>query len=69
MTSDTLGRLTRVDLRDISTNEASDFTPWLAREENLTALAEGLEIERELEAEEKAVGPFLADIPCRDRNS
>ena len=33
MTSDTLGRLSRVDLRDIWKSEASDFTPWLAREQ------------------------------------
>ena len=69
MTSDTLSRLTRVDLRDIWINEAKDFTPWLAREENLTVLAETLGIDLELEAEEKAVGQFRADILCRDTNS
>ena len=68
MTSD-LSRLTRVDLRDIWTNEARDFTPWLAREGNLAVLAETLGIDLELEAEEKAVGPFRADILCRDTNS
>ena len=30
-----LGCLERVDLRDIWSTEAQDFTPWLAREENL----------------------------------
>ena len=30
-----LGRLTRVDLRDEWSSEDGDFTPWLAREENL----------------------------------
>ena len=40
MTNRTLGRLTRVDLRGIWATEASDFTPWLAREENLTVLSE-----------------------------
>lgn len=62
MTSNTLGRLTRVDLRDIWTSEASEFTPWLAREENLAVLAETLGIDSELEAKEKAVGPFRADM-------
>ncbi len=61
-----LGRLTRVDLRDIWTSEATDFTPWLARPENLSVLGETLGIELELEAQEKAVGPFRADILCKD---
>ena len=66
MTDNDLGRLTRVDLRDIWSSEDSDFTPWLAREENLSILGETLGIDLELEAQEKAVGPFRADILCKD---
>ena len=66
MSQDGLGRLTPVDLRDVWTSEASDFTPWLAREENLSVLGETLGIDLELEAQEKAVGPFRADILCKD---
>ena len=66
MSHDALGRLARVDLRDIWTSEASDFTPWLAREENLSVLGETLGIDLELEAQEKAVGPFRADVLCKD---
>ena len=40
-----LGRLEPVDLRDIWTSEASDFTPWLARAENLSVLSEALGME------------------------
>lgn len=69
MSTNGLGRLTRVDLRDIWNSEASDFTPWLAREENLAILAETLGIELELEAQEKAVGPFRADVLCKDIDS
>src|SRR5688572_23063362 len=69
MTDKLLGRLTRVDLRDIWLSEATDFTPWLAREENLTVLAESLGIDLELEAQERAVGPFRADILCKDIGS
>lgn len=69
MNDQTLGRLNRVDLRDIWTSEDSDFTPWLAREGNLTILGETLGIELELEAQEKAVGPFRADILCKDTAS
>ncbi len=61
-----LGRLERVDLRDIWTSEATHFTPWLARHENLTLLGDAIGMELELEASEKDVGPFRADILCKD---
>lgn len=61
-----LGRLARVDLRDIWMSESSDFTPWLAQDENLEILGETLGIDLELEAQEKSVGPFRADILCKD---
>lgn len=61
-----LGHLAKVDLRTIWLSESSDFTPWLARDENLVILAETLGLELELEAQEKAVGPFRADILCKD---
>lgn len=66
MTASNLGRLERVGLRDIWVSEASDFTPWLARKENLAVLAETLGIELELEAQERPVGPFRADILCKE---
>jgi hypothetical protein len=61
-----LGRLTSVDLRDIWATEAADFTPWLAQRENITILAESLGMDLEVEAQERAVGPFRADILCKD---
>ena len=64
--TDELGRLHRVDLRDIWATEAQDFTPWLAQEENLKVLADTLNMELELEAQEKNVGPFRADILCKN---
>lgn len=64
-----LSRLERVDLRDIWQTEAKDFTPWLAQDENLAVLGEAIGIELELEAQEKSVGPFRADILCRDISS
>lgn len=62
----TLGRLERVELRDIWKTEAQDFTPWLAQENNLAILGDTIGIELELEAQEKNVGPFRADILCKD---
>lgn len=59
-----IARLERVDLREAWTMEDRNFTPWLA--ENLDVLEETLGIELELEAQEKSVGPFSADILCRE---
>jgi hypothetical protein len=62
--SPSLGRLSRVELRDIWLSE--DFTPWLARPENIADLGNTLGMELEVEAQERAVGPFRADILCKD---
>ena len=61
-----LGRLQKVDLREAWSSESSDFTPWLAKDENLKLLGETISIELELESKEKEVGPFRADILCKD---
>lgn len=67
--SKALGSLVRVELRNIWLSESTDFTPWLARPENLSLLGETLEIDLQLEAQEKPVGPFRADILCKDMGS
>ena len=61
-----LGRLAKVDLRTAWSREDTDFTPWLASPENISLLGEAIGIELEVEAREKAVGPFSADILCKD---
>ena len=62
-----LGRLEKItDLREVWKTEAQDFTPWLANEENLALLGETIHMDLELEAVEKYVGPFRADILCRN---
>ena len=66
MSTQSLGRLKRVELREIWSSESADFTPWLALPENLKILEETLGMELEVDAEEKAVGPFRADILCKD---
>ena len=43
-TSITLSKITKVDLRDCWQNEVTDFTPWLATEENMSLLADALEM-------------------------
>ena len=44
-----LGRLKKVDLREFFKDEARDFTPWLAEEENLELLGETLGIDIKLQ--------------------
>ncbi|MEW5926549.1 MAG: DUF4268 domain-containing protein [Gemmatimonadota bacterium] len=66
MTIQGLGRLERVSLREVWTSEATEFTPWLAQDENLALLGDSIGLELELEAQEKDVGPFRADLLCKD---
>ena len=61
-----LGRIQSVDLRTAWPDEAKNFTPWLANEENLALLGEIVGLQLELEAVEKQVGPFSADILAKD---
>jgi len=62
-----LSKLDRVPLREAWKHEASDFTPWLAEDDNLQSLAEALGIsELELVATEHLVGDFKLDILCTD---
>lgn len=64
-----LGRLEQVELREFWPDEARDFTPWLAQEENLGLLSSTLGIELELEDIEVFIGSFKADIVARDISS
>ena len=66
VTTTHFGKLEKVDLRDAWQTEAGDFTPWLAQEHNIRMLADTIGIELEIEAQEKQVGPFRADILCKD---
>ncbi|MBX3527049.1 MAG: DUF4268 domain-containing protein [Rhodoblastus sp.] len=61
-----LGRLEPVSLRDAWPNEASNFTPWLAEEDNLLQLGDTIGLQLELESVEKQVGSFSADILAKD---
>ena len=62
-----LSQLVRVPLREAWRHEASDFTPWLAEEENLGLLAEALGIgDLEVVGTEQWVGDFKVDILAED---
>lgn len=61
-----LGTLQKVDIREIWEHEATEFTPWLAKQENIDMLGSAIGLDLIVEAEEKDVGPFRADILCKD---
>lgn len=64
-----LGKFTKLNVRTYWPDEAADFTPWLAHEENILRLSESLGIELEIESTEVDVGPYSADILARDSAS
>lgn len=61
-----LGRLEKVELRDYWEDEAKDFTPWLAEDDNINLLGETVGMELEVQEKEAPVGTFSADILCKD---
>ncbi len=61
-----IGKLDKVELRKLWKGEASDFTPWLAKDENIKQLGDTIQIELEVIEQEKNVGPFKADILCKN---
>ncbi len=62
-----LSKIRKLNLRDIWSKEASDFTPWLA--ENIAELGEALGMELELEDQEASVGDFSLDLLAKDLGS
>jgi hypothetical protein len=65
-TVSSLGKLEKVDLRKVWKNESGEFTPWLALEENLNILSDTIGMDLELHTQEQSVGPYSADILCKD---
>ena len=66
MTEQNLGKIERVDVREVWADEASDFTPWLAN--NLDRLGDELGMELELVQTEAPVGNYYLDILARNVN-
>jgi hypothetical protein len=64
-----LGQLERVPLREVWLKEDRHFTPWLAEEENLRILGDVLGMALEHEETEAGVGPYSADILCKDTSN
>jgi len=64
-----LGKLRKGDLREIWKNEASDFTNWLAKPENMSILSDEIGIELKLVKTEAEVGSFSSDILAVEENT
>ncbi len=65
MPKDELGRLESVEVRAYWSDEARDFTPWLA--ENIHLLSEAVGgLDLEVKEQEGKVGDFRTDLVCRD---
>ena len=59
-----IGQMSRVGLRNVWENEATDFTPWLA--EHIHILGEQLGMHLEVQSQEQWVGVFRADLVALD---
>lgn len=65
-----LDQLEEVDLRAIWSHETSDFTPWLAKEDNIAILADTLGLDGiTVEETESSVGNFKVDIYASETGS
>ncbi len=59
-----IGRLTRVPLRDVWKHEAADFTAWL--QNHVDVLSEALDIDLVSAEREQPVGDFSVDLVAQD---
>jgi len=64
-----LGKFEKLDVHEYWANEAQDFTPWLAADENIALLGEEIDTSLEVVQSEHPVGPFRADIVCVDTDT
>jgi len=64
-----LGKLEKVDLRNVWKHEALDFTNWLAQPENLSLLSNEIGIDISLIQTEASVGKFSVDILAEEEQT
>lgn len=69
MTKKNLGKIKKIELRKAWSHEASDFTNWLAEEENLRLLSDEIGVDIKLIQTEATVGKFNADILAEEENT
>lgn len=66
-----LGKIEKLDLRQVWKHEANDFTGWLAQKENIELLSQEIEIEIDSDSiqTEASVGKFNVDILAQEANT
>lgn len=64
-----LGKLEKIELREVWRHEALDFTRWLAKKENIALLSKEIGIDIEVIETEMSVGRYNVDIYARDIES
>jgi hypothetical protein len=64
-----LGVLKSVDVRQVWKHEASDFSQWLSRDENIKLLGETVKLDLQVDGTEVYAGKFRIDILATDLNT
>ncbi len=65
-----LGKIHSVSIREIWPNEASDFTPWLAKPENLEKLGDTIGVSFGPSVQQEVhVGPYRVDILAKENST
>lgn len=64
-----IGKLAKVDLREIWKNEEYDFSNWLAKEDNLALLSDEIGIPIRLLEREAGVGKYSVDILAEEEGT
>ncbi len=66
---DNLGKLEKVNLKDVWKHEEYDFSKWLSTEENLAELSDTIGIDIIFEERESSVGRYSVDIFANESGS
>lgn len=69
MPANNLGQIKKVELRNAWKHEATDFTNWLAEDENLQLLSDEIGIDIKLIQTEASVGRFNLDILAEEETT
>jgi hypothetical protein len=64
-----LGTIVKLPIREQWKNEEYDFTPWLAKDENIQLLGEAINLDLEVDGTEVWIGSYKADIVATDGNN
>lgn len=64
-----IGKLERVDLRELWRHEEYDFSTWLSKEENLTLLGDTIGLDISLIERESSVGTYSVDIYAEEQGT